>query len=198
MKSKSDLYSVFSTIILVIIFAIGTILCSLELREQIDAAEPTGGIGRVMADSPEEPIQPIDSFTSPETQLDETPEEEPFIRYKLTDEERYHIEAVVFAEAGGEDFDGQRLVAQCILNTIEATGKTPLEVIYSPNQYTTPNYDDHHFVSDAVSAVFDDGLMVTEEPIQFFYAPKYCYSEWHEEECEFVLEHGGHRFFKER
>ena len=51
---------------------------------------------------------------------------------------------------------------------------------------------------DAVKAVFLDGLQVTEEPVQFFYAPAACYSEWHETALDFVLEYGGHRFFKSR
>ena len=116
--------------------------------------------------------------------------------YSISNSERDLVERVVMAEAGGEGFDGQRLVAQCILNTSKAMGMRPDEVVLAPGQYATPMETASQEVKDAVSAVFDDGSMVTDEPIRWFYAPKYVYSAWHESK-EFVLEHGGHRFFKE-
>lgn len=126
----------------------------------------------------------------------EEPEEPAEPRYALTDDEREIVERVVMAEAEGEGFDGQRLVAQCILNTAEAMDLRPDEVVLAPNQYATPAQDASREVKDAVSAVFDDGNMVTDEPIQWFYAPRYVSSAWHESKV-FVLEYGGHRFFKE-
>lgn len=126
----------------------------------------------------------------------EEPEEPAEPRYALTDDEREIVERVVMAEAEGEGFDGQRLVAQCILNTAEAMDLRPDEVVLAPNQYATPAQEASQEVKDAVSAVFDDGNMVTDEPIQWFYAPRYVSSAWHESKV-FVLEYGGHRFFKE-
>lgn len=49
---------------------------------------------------------------------------EPAVRYPLTDAERDVVERVVMAEAGGESFEGQMLVAQCILNAAEKETKT--------------------------------------------------------------------------
>lgn len=118
------------------------------------------------------------------------------VRYALTDAERDLVERVVMAEAGGEGYDGQRLVAQCILNTAEAEGIRPDKVVLAENQYASPAAQASQEVMDAVSAVFDDGNMVTDEPIQWFYAPLYVSSAWHESKV-FVLEYGGHRFFKE-
>ena len=88
------------------------------------------------------------------------------------------------------------MVAQCILNTAEAMDLRPDEVVLAPNQYATPAQEASREVKEAVSAVFDDGNMVTDEPIQWFYAPRYVSSAWHESKV-FVLEYGGHRFFKE-
>ena len=124
------------------------------------------------------------------------PEIVPEARYALTDAERDIVERVVMAEAEGEGFDGQRLVAQCILNTAEATDMRPDEVVLAPNQYASPAAEASQEVKDAVSAVFDDGDMVTDEPIRWFYAQARVYSAWHESKA-FVLEYGGHRFFKE-
>ena len=140
----------------------------------------------VTYDPPPEPM--------PEVDVSEVESTTP--RYALTVSERNLVERVVMAEAGGEGFDGQRLVAQCILNTAEAMDMRPDEVVTAPNQYAAPAEHASEMVMDAVSAVFDDGDMVTDEPIRWFYAPKYVYSAWHESK-EFVLEHRAHRFFKE-
>ena len=205
-KTEIEIYNTLRAFLLILIFASMTIFCILELEEaqHIGAAEPAEGVGRIMLpDQPEEtsaPIEPLETIpaeTAAPAETETHPEDIPFIRYPLTAEERYHVEAIVSAEAQGEDFDGQALIAQCILNTIEATGKTVYEVIYEPGQYASANYDEHHLVSAAVAAVFDDGYMVTGEPVRYFYAPARCYSAWHENSLEFVLEHGGHRFFKE-
>ena len=45
----------------------------------------------------------------------------------------------------------------------------------------------------AVSQVFDFGD-ATNDSVLWFYAPKWCESEWHESQ-KFVAEIGGHRFF---
>lgn len=124
------------------------------------------------------------------------PEIVPEARYALTDAERDIVERVVMAEAEGEGFDGQRLVAQCILNTSEAIDLRPDEVVLAPNQYASPAAEASQEVKDAVSAVFDDGDMVTDEPIRWFYNDKLVYSEWHEGK-RFVMYFGNHKFFAE-
>lgn len=184
-KTKPEIYNTLRAFLLILIFAIFTIFCIAEqsANTHIEAAEPAAGVGRL---------------TQIETILEETTEAETTTaRYTLTPEERIIVEAVVAAESKGESFDGQCLIAQCILNTAEATGKRPGVLVYEEGQYATPDYENHHLVSEAVSAVFDDGYEVTEEPVRYFYAPKYVYSEWHEDELVFVQELGGHRFFKE-
>ena len=124
-------------------------------------------------------------------------------RYDLTEEERTIVEAVVSAEARGEGFIGQCLVAQCILNTAEARDMRPDEVVLEPGQYAAPLYGyadpngETSFICDAVSAVFDEGYEIISLPIRYFYAPDIVYSEWHEEDLVFAIEHGGHRFFME-
>ena len=117
-------------------------------------------------------------------------------RYDATPEELEIVARVVQSEARGEGFEGQVLVAQCILNTAEATGKRPAEVVLERKQYAAPATSADESVKKAVEAVFVDGYTVTDEPIRYFYAPKYTYSEWHENSLCYVLTHGGHRFFK--
>ena len=119
--------------------------------------------------------------------------EEPKAYYPLTDDERTLIESVVMAEAGAEDYDGQRLVAQCILNACILEDKRPDEIVVL-YQYTKKRTEPSESVAQAVAAVFDNYDVVTEEQILVFYAHRWCTSEWHESQ-QFVLEHGGHRFF---
>lgn len=118
------------------------------------------------------------------------------VRFYLSASERDTVERVVMAEAGGESFEGQVLVAQCILNAAEKRGVEPSEavVLYS---YTKSRPDPTQRVKDAVAAVFDRGETVVDEPILYFYNPALVTSDFHESQI-FVIEEGGHRFFAER
>ena len=120
----------------------------------------------------------------------------PAPRFELSAAERDVVERVVMAEAGGESFEGQMLVAQCILNAAEKRGVDPSEavVLYS---YTKSRPDPTQRVKDAVAAVFDRGETVVDEPILYFYNPALVTSDFHESQI-FVIEEGGHRFFTER
>lgn len=120
----------------------------------------------------------------------------PTPRFELSAAERDVVERVVMAEAGGESFEGQMLVAQCILNAAEKRGVEPSEavVLYS---YTKSRPDPTQRVKDAVAAVFDRGETVVDEPILYFYNPALVTSDFHESQI-FVIEEGGHRFFAER
>lgn len=145
--------------------------------------------------------QPAPSTTpepTPSPSPDPTPgpEQVETCRFSLTPEERDLTERVVMAEAGGECFEGQMAVAQCILNACEKTGSQPSEVVLI-YQYAKPAEMATQSVKDAVTAVFDAGDTVTTEPILFFYAPRRTVSQWHESQ-RFVIEIGGHRFFAEK
>jgi len=131
-----------------------------------------------------EPLPELETVTAP------TP------RYDATEAELAIVARVVHSEAVGEGFDGMALVAQCVLNTCEATGKRPDEVVLEPKQYADPAKTASEEVIAAVEAVFVDGYQVTEEPIRFFYAPARCTSSWHENNLDYVGTWGGHRFFK--
>lgn len=124
--------------------------------------------------------------------------DESYIRYELTDEERAMVERVVAAESRNQHINGQIAIAQCVLNTAEAENMRPDEVVLQPNQYASPvSYD---YVTDsvrqAVGAVFDYGITITDEPIRFFYAPKYSSGRWHEANLEYVITIEDHKFFK--
>ena len=146
-------------------------------KQETNILPPTTTVGTYIPDTP-------------------APAAETAVRYPLTDAERDVVERVVMAEAGGESFEGQMLVAQCILNAAEKRGVDPSEavVLYS---YTKSRPDPTQRVKDAVAAVFDRGETVVDEPILYFYNPALVTSDFHESQI-FVIEEGGHRFFAER
>ena len=113
--------------------------------------------------------------------------------YKLTESEFNEVCEVVMAEAGGECYEGQMAVAQCILNASLKDDIRPTEAI-KKYKYTNYRKTPSESVKEAVTSVFTDGEKVTEEEILFFYAPRFCTSEWHESQ-NFVIEIGQHRFF---
>lgn len=153
-------------------------------------------------EKPQEPPTPVAEVSTPaerkptaepvSAEIEDKQEEGP--RYYITEEELDIVARVVHSEARGEGFDGQALVAQCILNTAEATGKRPDEVVLEPGQYAAPAAEASEEVKAAVRAVFIDGYQVTDEPIRWFYAYKRCTSAWHESKRH-VLTYKNHKFF---
>ena len=125
----------------------------------------------------------------------ELTEEEATPYYELTEEERRVVENIVMGEAGAEPYEGQMLVAQCILNACERDNLLPSEVRME-YKYSGWNENPNDSVKLAVKEVFDNGVKAIDEPILYFYAPAICNSSWHERQV-FVVEVGGHRFFKE-
>lgn len=140
--------------------------------------------------------QPAVVITTPEGSLETSDPTDMPVRFYLSASERDTVERVVMAESGGESFEGQMLVAQCILNAAEKEGVQPSEavVIYS---YTSNRPDPTQSVKDAVAAVFDLGEVAIDAPVMYFYNPALVTSTWHESQI-FVAEVGSHRFFAER
>lgn len=138
-------------------------------------------------------IKVIDDET--EEEYVETTIEETEPVFYLSDYERWVAECIVMGESEGESYEGQMLVAQCLLNACLRDGLQPSEVRVN-YKYAGWNEKPSESVKNAVSSVFDDGRKVTEEFILYFYAPKYSKGKWHETQ-RFVIEVGGHRFFAE-
>lgn len=115
----------YALIVWLIIFSI--FLAGMMSTEKLEEAEEPAEITATL-----EPI--LNELEPTLTEMSTAPQQEPIIeepapRYALTDFERDIVERVVMAEAGGESFEGQMLVAQCILNAAEKTGTAPSEVV---------------------------------------------------------------------
>ena len=118
--------------------------------------------------------------------------------FHLSDEERYIVEQVVMQECGHEPYEGIVAVAQCIYNTAIYKEMSPAGVVSVPGQYSSPSKEvANENVKKAVSQVFDSEEFYVEEPIMFFYAPKYSAGTWHESSpnLEYACTIGGHKFF---
>ena len=113
--------------------------------------------------------------------------------FYLSNYERRVVECVVMGESGGESYQGQLLVAYCILNACKKDGLQPSEVrrIY---KYSGWNDRPSKSVKNAVSSIFDNGYKPVNDTPLYFYAPKHCNSTWHETQ-RYICTVGGHKFF---
>ena len=113
-------------------------------------------------------------------------------RYDITQEDKITLERIVEGEAGGESFEGKCWVATCLRNAMEKDGLTAEQVRVS-YQYSGWKENVSEETQRAVAEVFQRGNMM-HDSVLWFYAPKWCNSEWHESQ-RFVAEIGSHRFF---
>ena len=113
-------------------------------------------------------------------------------RYDITQEDKITLERIVEGEAGWESFEGKCWVATCLRNAMEKDGLTAEQVRVS-YQYSGWKENVSEETERAVAEVFERGNN-THDSVLWFYAPKWCNSEWHESQ-RFVAEIGGHRFF---
>lgn len=120
--------------------------------------------------------------------------------FNLTEADRKTIQYIVAGEAKGEPMEGKMAVAQCILNGMVKSDwsaeRVRIEYQYSgwDDELENANPEAWDEVVEAVSRVFDDGELISDKPILYFYAPKYSNGKWHKT-LEFAFEISGHRFF---
>ena len=114
------------------------------------------------------------------------------IDYAITEDDRETLEHIVEGEAGGESYEGKLWVATCLRNAME---KDNLSAEQGRSYYHYAGWREKvsEDTKDAVKGVF---VLVNKrhDSVLWFYAPKWCNSEWHESQ-QFVAEVGGHRFF---
>lgn len=110
------------------------------------------------------------------------------------------VARVVAAESRGEPFEGQILVARCIWNTACRKGISMKEVVEMKNRYASPASIE--VVTEELKTAVYYGILgielPVEEEVEYFYSIKDgFYSRWHEENLEYVITIGNHKFFKE-
>ena len=141
--------------------------------------------------------------TAPEGQIEgvsevvEEPveEKEPF--FYISDDERYTIACIIAGEAYNSDMDLKTAVAQTIYIAMKIEDCRLNGVISRYDGYRDRSVIEDHVwkeCQEAIAQIFDRGEMAVDEPIEFFYAPQYCTSAWHES-LTYVTTIGGCRFF---
>lgn len=133
---------------------------------------------------------------SVEESEDPVEEKDPF--FYISDDERYTIACIIAGEAGNYSMELKMAVAQTIYTAMQFEDCRVEGVIARYDGYwdssTVPD-DIWQDCLDAVERVFDNGELVTEESIEFFYNPAYCDSNWHET-LTYVTTIDGCRFFE--
>ena len=120
--------------------------------------------------------------------------------FNLPDAERKTIQYIVGGESKGEPMEGKMAVAQCILNGMVKSGwsaeRVRIEYKYSgwDDELENTNSEAWAEVVEAVSRVFDDGELISDKPILYFYAPDITSSSWHES-LNHAVTIEGHKFF---
>lgn len=119
--------------------------------------------------------------------------------FEISNEDRDTICYIVAGEAGYESLEGKMAVAQSLLNAIKKENKSAKQIkkLYKYSGWKTnlenQNPEMWAEVVEAVNRVFDNGETVTDKPILFFYAPKYCSGAWHKTLPQATVI-GGHSF----
>ena len=120
--------------------------------------------------------------------------------FNLTEAERKTIQYIVAGEAKGEPMEGKMAVAQCILHGMVksewSAERVRIEYQYSgwDDELENVNPEAWAEVVEAVSRVFDDGELISDKPILYFYAPDITSSSWHES-LNHAVTIEGHKFF---
>lgn len=155
------------------------------------------GISEYISENSSENISESSSENISENSFEKTSEEisqNSFVRYKITDSERERIERIVASEGGYCGYEFQALVASCILNGAEAENMRPVELFDRGDFWLTHNVEPTETTKQAVSDVFDKGIMPTSAKVRYYYNPKICRSELHEK-FKYVLTCCDCRFF---
>ena len=120
--------------------------------------------------------------------------------FNLTEADRKTVQYIVAGEAKGEPMEGKMAVAQCILHGMVKSNwsaeRVRIEYQYSgwDDELEITNSEAWAEVVEAVSRVFDDGELISDKPILYFYAPDITSSSWHES-LNHAVTIEGHRFF---
>lgn len=110
------------------------------------------------------------------------------------------LERIVMAEAGGEDLQGQIMVANVVLNRVKAGfGSTITEVVFSPGQFEPVQTGGYWCVTPSDSVIEACRRALAGEDYSsgaLYFCSIYGDTSYFDSNLTFVTEHGGHRFYR--
>ena len=151
------------------------------------------------------PIVNAKHIEEAEEELDEIEEEIAALEQSSSSygmSERELFAHLVMAEAGGEDLQGQIMVANVVLNRVACAygGDTTItDVIYRPGQFEPVSTGRIWSVSptDSVYEAVDRALNGEDYSNgALYFVSQYCDAGWFESALSRVAEHGGHVFYR--
>ena len=168
-------------------------------QAETETSEPTDGENEASDSSEKE-----ESEESLKAETEVTGETDPWDFYKSINEAPYDDAAIlcqiVMCEAGSEDIIGQIMVANVILNRVNAGtfGSSVYDVVFAPGQFEPVGSGFYWMVTPTESvkeAVYRalNGEDYSEGALYF--CSRY-YSGWHDSNLTYVTEHGGHIFYR--
>lgn len=179
-----------------------------DLSNQVSSGslEPKGMVGYSSSDQHVVEYLMLDQ---PAAQLSEQGAAQLSQQWDFSEDEIEVLQRIVEAEAGGEDGDGKLLVANVVLNRVldEDFPDTIREVVFQRSNgviqfspVANGRYDKVKVSQDTVDAVQRalEGEDLSQGAL-YFAARKYADSNsmrWFDEKLTFVLQHGGHEFFR--
>ena len=141
--------------------------------------------------------EPIEA-TAPAEQVSDGKEENIY-----PSEDDYLLAKIAMAEAEGEDTEGKALVIRVVLNRVHGDGfpDTIKEVIYQPRQFTPISdgrFDRVEPDADCWQALSMIDLDDWDESMGATYFESENKSTWHEENLDFLFQHGSHYFYMDK
>lgn len=157
-------------------------------------------VDSVKSEDVKQPVEIIKIvYTPSESQIEPIPEEtiekEPFCY--ISDDERYTIACIIAGESYNYSPELKAAVAQTIYTAMQMQNCRVDDIKSRYDGYRDRSVVEDHVWDECLAAierVFDNGDMIVEESIEFFYNPYYCSSKWHED-LTYVTTIDGCRFF---
>lgn len=176
-----------------------------EPQEQSDQKEKSGKNEQIQPQNTKSTI----SASSSQVQANYQPQLYQGNPISMTDEERYWLEKLVQAEAGGESYEGKLAVATVIANRVESSlfPNTVNDVITANNGkfHQFQPWDDgriYDMVPDnetkkAVAEVFDHGVRNLPEETTYFAVKSIAFDNWMGKTRQYITTIGNHAFFSQ-
>lgn len=147
-------------------------------------------VDSVQSEDVKQPVEIVKVvYTPSESQI------EPFCY--ISDDERYTIACIIAGESYNYSPELKAAVAQTIYTAMQMQNCRVDDIRSRYDGYRDKSVVEDHVWDECLAAIeqiFDNGDMIVEEPIEFFYNPYYCSSAWHES-LTYVTTINGCRFF---